>query len=494
MQPRPGERPARLVRYSPSHTIEPPIRRSKQGIYGRERAMRTSQQILIGAGLGLIAGVLLALVAGGAAAQGGAPAQAGAPGLISYQGHLSDAGGQPYTGSATLTFAIYAATSGGGALWEETQSGVAVADGFFTVQLGSVTPLAPAVFSDPARYLEVRVDTGGGPTTLPRQRLTAVPYALQAEVARRVAGYMNLIVVAQSGGDYTSVAAALESISDSSASNRYLVMVAPGVYAETDLLHVRPYVHLQGSGANATLVQSARTGTSPGEAAATARLDDNGRISAITIRNEGTGTFGIGVWSAGAGRGAVIEDAVIEAVGAGGTGHYAAYLSDAEPIIRASALRAGGATGFGTGVNAALGVVNVSGGFPQPLIEGSTLLGGSGDPDGKSCAGNSGTGFGLQYVNAAALIRDSYLCGDRRAIFGGTNGVTRVEQSKLEVSSTGGSFLVETTSAAAVTIAGSGVFYAGNKHTGTGGLTCVHSYKANYTAASDGATAATACN
>lgn len=471
---------------------------------------------LIGAALGLLAAALVQSTVAPARAtvMGQATLAAGAPGLVSYQGYLERSEGQPFSGAATLTFRLYEAATGGSPVWQETQGGVAVSAGFFGVLLGAQTPLDADDFAAPSRYLEVVVDLGAGPTTLPRQRLATAPYAFQAQAAASApwagltgvpagfadgvddagADWAGVITVAASGGDFTSVAAALASIASPSADSRYLVWVMPGTYAESNLVHVRPYVHLRGAGPNATVITSARTGASPGEAAATARLDDNGRISDLTIRNTGAGTYGIGVWSAEATRAATIDGAVVEATGGGGTGHYAVYLSDAEPTISASVLRASGATGFGTGVNAALGVVNVSGGFPQPLVEASTLLGGNVDAHGKTCAGNTGTGFGLQYVNAAAEIVDSLVCGDRRAIFGGTNGIARVEGSKLLVSGTAGSFMVETTGAAAVTIANSGVFYVANKHTGAGGLTCVGAYTANYTAASDGATPATACN
>jgi hypothetical protein len=257
---------------------------------------------------------------------------------------------------------------------------------------------------------------------------------------------------------------------------------------------VRPYVHLRGAGPNATVLASGRSAASPGEAAATLRLEDNGRVSDITVRNTGTGSYGIGIWSSDATRGAVVDGTVVESIGAGGLGHYAVYLNDSEPTIRDSRLRSSGATGFGTAVNAALGVLNVSGGFPEPLIEGSVLIGGAANIHERSCATNTGTGFALQYINAAPLVRDSILCGDRRGIFGGTNGVARIVNSQVQVSDTTGAFLIETTNAAGVIMAGSGAFYGTNKYTGNGGLTCVHSYKTNYTAASDGTTATTACN
>ncbi|GAB4424835.1 MAG: hypothetical protein OHK0015_04100 [Chloroflexi bacterium OHK40] len=470
---------------------------------------------LLGATLGLLATTLaLSIAPARANLVGQATLAAGAPGLISYQGYLEQSQGQPFSGTATFTFRIYETATGGSALWQETQSGVTVSNGYFGVLLGAQTPLDADDFAAPDRYLEVVVDTGGGPTTLPRQRLAAVPYAFQAQTAASApwsglsgvpagfadgidnsgASWAGVITVATSGGDFSSVAAALASITNPSADNRYLVQVAPGTYTESALVHVRPYIHLKGAGPNVTVITSARTGASPNPDAATAHLEDNGRISDLTIRNTGTGTYGIGVWSAQTTRNAVIDTTVVEATGSGGTGHYAVYLSDAEPIIRGSVLRASGATGFGIGVNAAVGVANVSGGFPQPLIEASTLLGGNVDPHGKTCAGNTGTGFGLQYVSTAAQIVDSVVCGDHRAIFGGIEGTTRVEGSTLAVSSTTDAAMIETTGSAAITIANSGVFYNANKHTGTGGLTCVGAYKSNYTAASDGTTPAAACN
>lgn len=428
---------------------------------------------------------------------GQAVAQAGAPTVVSYQGYVQDGANQPFDGTATISFAVYPTLNGGSALWQETQNNVTVTDGFFSVLLGSVTPLTAAVFNQTERYLQVTVDLGAGATTLPRQRLAAVPYALQAQAAASVpwsgitdvpsdlggGSYANVLVVAKSGGDYTSVAEALAATSSASSSNRYLVWVAPGVYTETELSQVRAYVHLRGAGPNASVVTSARSDATPGNAAATVQLDDNGWMSDITIRNTGSSTFGIGVWSAEATRSSVIESAVVEAIGASGTGHYAVYLSDSEPTIRNSRLRAYGATGFGTGVNAALGVVNVAGGFPQPLIESSVLIGGASTTDEKSCAGNTGTGFAIQYTNTAAQVRDSILCGDHRTIFGGVNGITRIAHSQIWSSSTVGSFLVQTSGGATILVAASQVIFGTNKlapGSAPSSLQCTQSFNGAY--------------
>ena len=109
--------------------------------------------------------------------------QSGAPTLVIYQGYLTDASGEAIDGAVNLKFGVYAAESDGTVLWGETHSGVQVSDGYFTAILGSVTPLSSDILGATERWLQVSVDTGGGYTDLPRQQITAAPYALQAQEA-----------------------------------------------------------------------------------------------------------------------------------------------------------------------------------------------------------------------------------------------------------------------------------------------------------------------
>jgi hypothetical protein len=60
--------------------------------------------------------------------------------------------------------------------------------------------------------------------------------------------------VAKAGGQFTSVQAAINSITDASDSNRYLVWVAPGTYNEQ--VTVKDFVGLQGAGENLTKIIS----------------------------------------------------------------------------------------------------------------------------------------------------------------------------------------------------------------------------------------------
>jgi hypothetical protein len=64
----------------------------------------------------------------------------------------------------------------------------------------------------------------------------------------------NVIIVAKSGGQFTSIQAAINSITNASDSNRYLVWVAPGTYHES--VTMKNFVDLQGAGEKLTKIDS----------------------------------------------------------------------------------------------------------------------------------------------------------------------------------------------------------------------------------------------
>ena len=92
---------------------------------------------------------------------------------MSYQGRLTDSGGNPVNGTRNFVFRLFTATTGGSPIWTETQSGVPVNNGLFEVTLGQMTPLDEANFHQPL-YLEVEVQ---GQTLTARQKLQGSPYA-----------------------------------------------------------------------------------------------------------------------------------------------------------------------------------------------------------------------------------------------------------------------------------------------------------------------------
>jgi hypothetical protein len=199
---------------------------------------------------------------------------------FTYQGHLLD-DGQPANGDYTFYFLLFDAEVDGAQVGATIKlPKVSVVDGRFTVHLD----FGGAVWNGEARWLETQVN--GTPLT-PRQSIGSVPYATYAQAApwsgltHRPAGlddgdndttysagngltlsgtqfnaagapYANVVVVAKSGGDFTSVGAALASIQDAAAANPYLVWVAPGVYTET--ITMKSYVDIVGAGEDRTVL------------------------------------------------------------------------------------------------------------------------------------------------------------------------------------------------------------------------------------------------
>ncbi|MFH1245214.1 MAG: hypothetical protein V1662_01890 [Candidatus Omnitrophota bacterium] len=113
-----------------------------------------------------------------------APIEAGVPEMIRYQGKLTGTNAAPLNGKYNITLRLYNAASAGTLLWSETQQQVEVANGIFTVLLGSVAPLDLA-FDEPY-WLSIEVGNDGEMD--PRQRITSVGYAYRAKVADSVAG------------------------------------------------------------------------------------------------------------------------------------------------------------------------------------------------------------------------------------------------------------------------------------------------------------------
>jgi len=100
---------------------------------------------------------------------------------FTYQGRLAD-GGNPATGNYDLKFTLFDTNSGGAAVAGTlTNAATAVSNGCFTVVLDF-----GSVFDGNERWLEIGVRTNAGgsfATLVPRQQLTAAPYAVYAPSA-----------------------------------------------------------------------------------------------------------------------------------------------------------------------------------------------------------------------------------------------------------------------------------------------------------------------
>src|SRR3989344_1497857 len=102
-------------------------------------------------------------------------ARADIPTTLGYQGRLKNASGTALTGTYSFIFRVYASSTGGPLLWNETQS-VVVDSGYFAVQLGSVTQFAMDM--NQALYLTTEVSADGEMT--PRVPINSVSFAYTA--------------------------------------------------------------------------------------------------------------------------------------------------------------------------------------------------------------------------------------------------------------------------------------------------------------------------
>ena len=100
------------------------------------------------------------------------PAQAAVPGTVMHQGRLFDAEGVPVDAILSVTFAIYADEDDPTPLWTETVD-IAFDDGYFSAQLGSISPLDDTLFDGSTRWLGVQI--GSDPEMQPRAPIGSVP-------------------------------------------------------------------------------------------------------------------------------------------------------------------------------------------------------------------------------------------------------------------------------------------------------------------------------
>ena len=424
-----------------------------------------------------------------------AMAQGGAPSVVSYQGYVT-VSGIAYNGTGYFKFAVVDA-AGTTSYWSNngtsTNGGaptsavaLTVSSGLFNVLLGDTTltnmtqPLTATVFSATNRYLRVWFSTSAGGTyTLlsPDRAFASVPYALQAEKVKDVA---NTIVVAKSGGDFTTISAALASITTNSATNRYLIWVAPGTYIET--VTMKQYVDIEGAGELATKITYTGngigyTGTVVGASNAELRfltVENTGgstyataisnnsaspRLTHITATTSG-GSSNIGVYNVSSAP--TMTNVTVTA--SGGSSSVGVYNVSSAPTMMNVTVTASGGSFINTGVDndsssptmtnvtvtasggiASYGVSNASSSL---TIQNSTI----------SASGGSSNNYGINNTATSGThtvtVNNSQVTGNTNTIRNDTEFTTRVGSSKLD----------------------------GGAVNAVGTFTCVFSYNASYVA------------
>jgi hypothetical protein len=109
-------------------------------------------------------------------------ATAAVPRVFNYQGYVSDLDGTALDGDFDLIFRIYDVDAGADpALWTETHPAVSVSEGVFSVLLGSLVELPPAVLEESELWIGVTVGTDT--EIAPRLQVTSTPWAYRAAIA-----------------------------------------------------------------------------------------------------------------------------------------------------------------------------------------------------------------------------------------------------------------------------------------------------------------------
>jgi len=105
----------------------------------------------------------------------------------------------------------------------------------------------------------------------------------------------NIVTVAKANGDFTDPVAAMESITDASDSNPYLMVIGPGIYTITSTLQMKRYVDIVGSGRNITILHGAISSDNVDAPSAIISLADRTTLSDLAVSNEGEGQYTTGI-------------------------------------------------------------------------------------------------------------------------------------------------------------------------------------------------------
>jgi len=120
------------------------------------------------------------------------------PAQLSYQGYLTDADGNPVTGTWTMSFAFFTEEDGGEPFHEETLD-IETELGLFSALIGGEpgNPLIASLFAGGEVYLELSIETELGAVTLePRQQVVSTPFSLYSSAAEQCEEAVNAVNLA----------------------------------------------------------------------------------------------------------------------------------------------------------------------------------------------------------------------------------------------------------------------------------------------------------
>ncbi len=221
---------------------------------------------------------------------------------LNFQARLeSSAGAIAPDGYYNLEFKVYSVSTGGTALWTESYTGankVRVANGYVTVNLGSITAFPSTMPWDQQLYLTMNVGGTGTPgwdgEMSPRLKLTAVPYAFNAKTASQLiatsgANTASLSIAAPTSGSQTFV------LQDQGSAGTYNILTAAsGTDGYVKLQGTTPgtqqtgNLNISGTGLFGGLLQG---GTLQAGATQQFQVDTNGNVTTSGSISTGSGSL-----------------------------------------------------------------------------------------------------------------------------------------------------------------------------------------------------------
>jgi hypothetical protein len=216
----------------------------------------------------------------------------------------------------------------------------------------------------------------------------------------------KVVYVATTGGDFTSIQAALTSIGDNSANNKYLIKVGPGTYTET--VQMKQWVDIEGSGEKNTKITF--TGSNP-DNTGTVRGANNAELRSLTVENTGgvAFDFAIAIYNNNASPSLLHVTAAASGGSLRSVGVY--NISSAAPTLT-------NVTSSATGSSDNRAVLNDG---SSPRIVDSNLSSSGGNPN-----------FGItSHAGGTVTIDQSKITGSSNTIFNDFGVTTRVGASQL---------------------------------------------------------------
>ncbi|MFH0913638.1 MAG: hypothetical protein V1884_05100, partial [Candidatus Omnitrophota bacterium] len=212
------------------------------------------------------------------------------PQQLFFQAKITNKSGSVLTGAQSLTFRLYSESSGGTALWTETQSATADSSGVISCYLGATTAFPSSLDFNSTYYLSIEIGSDGEMSP----RIKLVP-ALSALNADRFDGLDSVQFLRSDSADTMEATLTFSGVATdiTTASGEHLAIipggagnVGIGTSSPQGLLHV-------GTAAGSGLIVQKSGNVGIGTTSPTEALEVNGTIKATAFSGDGSGLTGI---------------------------------------------------------------------------------------------------------------------------------------------------------------------------------------------------------